>query len=76
MLKGKEMGERKVIKERRFLKIFIRAVMGSVSSYLVEHCPCPVLVVKLEHDEIEDRKELNANKSSHLQHVFGRLIVI
>jgi hypothetical protein len=57
-------------------KILIRAVMGSVSSYLVEHCPCPVLIMKLEHDEVEDRKELNANKSSHLQHVFGRLIAI
>ncbi|KAI8886253.1 adenine nucleotide alpha hydrolases-like protein [Backusella circina FSU 941] len=49
-----------------------RAVMGSVSSYLVEHCPCPVLVVKLEHDEIEARKELDANKHTHLQHVFAR----
>ncbi|KAI7905282.1 uncharacterized protein BX663DRAFT_541476 [Cokeromyces recurvatus] len=43
-----------------------RAVLGSVSSYLTKHCPCPVLVIKLDNEEIEARKELHKKKEISL----------
>ncbi|KAI9474278.1 MAG: hypothetical protein EXX96DRAFT_611074 [Benjaminiella poitrasii] len=41
-----------------------RTVLGSVSNYLTKHCPCPVMVIKLEPGEIEARKELNEQKKA------------
>ncbi|CAO3693494.1 unnamed protein product [Rhizopus stolonifer] len=49
-----------------------RAMMGSVSSFLVKHCPCPVLVVKLNQQEIEDRKEMNRKKNDTFMDVLGK----
>jgi hypothetical protein len=48
--------------------------MGSVSNYLVRHCPCPVLIVKLDPSEIEARKELNEKKAANFNEVFGMFI--
>ncbi|GAA5796953.1 hypothetical protein HPULCUR_002331 [Helicostylum pulchrum] len=51
-----------------------RAVMGSVSSHLAKHCPCPVLVVKIDHSEIEARKEMNEKKNAKFADVLGILL--
>ncbi|KAG2236110.1 hypothetical protein BDF21DRAFT_462700 [Thamnidium elegans] len=48
-----------------------RAVMGSVSNYLAKHCPCPVLVVKVDHSEIEARKEMNEKKNAKFADVLA-----
>ncbi|KAI8642207.1 hypothetical protein BD408DRAFT_443714 [Parasitella parasitica] len=48
-----------------------RTVMGSVSSYLTRHCPCPVLVCKLEPSEIEARKELDSKKQASFAEVLN-----
>ncbi|KAG1113226.1 hypothetical protein G6F42_014523 [Rhizopus arrhizus] len=47
-----------------------RTVMGSVSTYLTRHCPCPVLICKLEPSEIEARKELDSKKQASFAEVF------
>ncbi|KAI9283254.1 hypothetical protein BY458DRAFT_495967 [Sporodiniella umbellata] len=49
-----------------------RAVMGSVSSFLVKHCPHPVLVVKLNTEEIEARKEMNKKKKDTFTEVLAK----
>lgn len=49
--------------------------MGSVSSYLTRHCPCPVLICKLDPSEIEARKELDSKKQASFAEVFGKYIV-
>ncbi|CAO3649518.1 unnamed protein product [Mucor hiemalis] len=46
-----------------------RSVMGSVSNYLTRHCPCPVLIVKLDPSEIEARKVLNDKKAANFAEV-------
>lgn len=51
-----------------------RAVMGSVSNHLAKHCPCPVLVVKIDHSEIEARKEMNEKKNAKFADVLGMYI--
>ncbi|KAI8984191.1 hypothetical protein BDF20DRAFT_370868 [Mycotypha africana] len=48
-----------------------RSVMGSVSSYLIRHCPCPVLVCKVEPSEIEARKEQNRQKQATFEEVLS-----
>jgi hypothetical protein len=48
-----------------------RAVMGSVSNFLTHHCPCPVLILKLEPIEIEARKSLNDKKQVAFNEVLG-----
>lgn len=45
--------------------------MGSVSNYLTKHCPCPVLVVKVDPSEIEERKEMNEKKNAKFADVLG-----
>ncbi|KAI8090926.1 uncharacterized protein B0P05DRAFT_527996 [Gilbertella persicaria] len=47
-----------------------RTVMGSVSNFLTHHCPCPVLVIKLDPQEIEARKELNEKKQTNFAEVY------
>ncbi|CEG78741.1 hypothetical protein RMATCC62417_13306 [Rhizopus microsporus] len=49
-----------------------RAVLGSVSNYLVKHCPSPVLVIKLSCKEIEARKELNRKKQDTFTEVLAK----
>ncbi|KAG1336773.1 hypothetical protein G6F62_006146 [Rhizopus arrhizus] len=49
-----------------------RTVLGSVSNYLVRHCPCPVLVVKLSQEEIEARKEMNNKKKNTFTEVLAK----
>lgn len=51
-----------------------RTVMGSVSNYLTHHCPCPVLVLKLEPAEIEARKALDLKKQDAFTELLGRII--
>lgn len=46
--------------------------MGSVSSYLTKHCPCPVLICKLEPSEIEARKELDSKKQATFTDVLSK----
>ncbi|KAI8882074.1 hypothetical protein K501DRAFT_221802 [Backusella circina FSU 941] len=48
------------------------AVMGSVSKFLINHCPCPVLVIKLEPEEIEARKQMTDAKNATFEHVLAR----
>ncbi|ORX48256.1 adenine nucleotide alpha hydrolases-like protein, partial [Hesseltinella vesiculosa] len=38
------------------------AILGSVSSYLVRHCPCPVMIVKLTDEELAERKKFEGVK--------------
>lgn len=49
-----------------------RTVMGSVSSYLTRHCPCPVLICKLDPSEIEARKELDSKKQATFVEVLSK----
>ncbi|KAI8358495.1 hypothetical protein EDC96DRAFT_514535 [Choanephora cucurbitarum] len=49
-----------------------RSILGSISSYLTKNCPCPVLVVKLEHREIEARKELQEKKRATFAEVYAQ----
>ncbi|KAI7891944.1 uncharacterized protein EV154DRAFT_506445 [Mucor mucedo] len=51
-----------IITGTRGLGAIKKAVMGSVSSYLTRHCPCPVMVMKLEQSEIDARNDLNSQK--------------
>lgn len=53
-------------------KQYDRTMMGSVSSYLTRHCPCPVLIVKLDPAEIEARKELNDKKQANFHSILGK----
>jgi hypothetical protein len=46
--------------------------MGSVSNFLTRHCPCPVLILKLESSEIEARKALNDKKQAAFSEVLGK----
>ncbi|CAO3608521.1 unnamed protein product [Mucor fragilis] len=48
-----------------------RTVMGSVSSYLTKHCPCPVLICKLDPSEIEARKEMDSKKQASFVEVLN-----
>lgn len=50
--------------------------MGSVSNYLTRHCPCPVLIVKLDPSEIEARKVLNDKKAANFAEVLGIVSVV
>ncbi|KAI8360013.1 hypothetical protein BD560DRAFT_405209 [Blakeslea trispora] len=51
---------------------FKRSILGSISNYLTKHCPCPVLVVKLEPQEIEARKELQEKKQTTFIDVYSK----
>jgi len=44
----------------RELGFFSRTFLGSTSEYCVNHCPCPVVVVKKHH--IEPEKEEGTNE--------------
>lgn len=49
--------------------------MGSVSTHLIRHCPCPVLVCKLENSEIEERKGLNDQKQTAIADFLGNAYI-
>lgn len=55
-----------------FLNNIYRAVMGSVSNYLIRNCPCPVTVCKLTNEEIDARKELSAKKQATFNEVLSK----
>jgi hypothetical protein len=56
------------------IHLFESAVMGSVSKYLINHCPCPVLVIKLESGEIEARKKMTEAKNATFEQVLGKFV--
>lgn len=45
--------------------------MGSVSNHLTRHCPCPVMVMKIDQTEIDARKELNDHKEAKFADILG-----
>jgi hypothetical protein len=55
-----------------FKLLCTRAVMGSVSNYLIRNCPCPVTVCKLTSEEIDARKELNVKKQATFNDVLSK----
>lgn len=52
--------------------MYYRAVLGSVSNYLVRNCPCPVTVCKLTEEEVEARREMNAKKQATFKEVLTK----
>jgi hypothetical protein len=47
-------------------------MLGSVSNFLTRHCPCPVLIVKMDPSEIEARKEMNDKKQASFNNILGK----
>ncbi|KAI8976031.1 hypothetical protein BDB01DRAFT_908490 [Pilobolus umbonatus] len=58
----------------RGLGVIKRTMMGSVSNYLIRHCSCAVLVLKLDPEEIEERKALDENKKNTFSDVLAKLV--
>ncbi|KAI8372831.1 uncharacterized protein BYT42DRAFT_547875 [Radiomyces spectabilis] len=50
-----------------------RTLLGSVSDYLVKHCPCPVLIVKLTEDDLQAREALEKTKDSNFSQLMATL---